>query len=118
MNLNMLMTKFQKVSSSKQMPAWVSDYADMKGHCELRYATSKMMERTWVKVPVDHHCLAIQAGASAILNQLSWTLCEEGDSMLTPIPMYPAFPNDFKAMGRVNTEKILTLESRNYEPTR
>ena len=108
MNLKMLMTKFQEVSSSKLMPAWVSDYADMKGHEELRKAAASMMEKTWIKVPVDHTCLAFQAGASAILDQLAWTLCEDGDSMLTPAPLYPAFPNDFKARARVDTERIFT----------
>jgi len=99
------------------MPSWVADYADAKGHIELRTATAKMMQNTWVKVPVDPECLAFQAGASSILDLLSWCLCDEGDSMMTPAPMYPAFPNDFKARGGVNTELVMTQESKLYVPT-
>ena len=96
------------------MPAWVFDYCNMRGHVTLRTAYAKLLEKTWVKVPVDPECLSFQAGASCILDQLSWCLCEDGNSMITAAPLYPAFPNDFKARGRVNMEIIKTQESNLY----
>ena len=37
--------------------------------------------------------------------------------MMTPVPMYYSFVKDFKSKGRVNTEFIITQESKRYEPT-
>ena len=38
--------------------------------------------------------------------------------MMTAAPLYPAFPNDFKARGRVNMEVIKTQESNLFIPTK
>ena len=90
----------------------------MRGHIDLRKAYANLLEKTWVKVPVDPECITLQAGASALLEQLSWCLCDDGNSMMTAAPLYPAFPNDFKARGRVNMEVIKTQESNSFIPTK
>ena len=90
----------------------------MRGHIDLRKAYANLLEKTWVKVPVDPECITLQAGASALLDQLSWCLCDDGNSMMTAAPLYPAFPNDFKARGRVNMEVIKTKQSNLFIPTK
>ena len=88
------------------MPSWTADYTDFRGHAELREETAKLMQRTWIKAPVEPEFLAHQAGASCLLEQLSWYLADTGDTMMTPVPLYPAFPNDFKARSGVELEAI------------
>jgi aspartate/methionine/tyrosine aminotransferase len=84
------------------MPEWCTGYIDMNGHEDFRKAIANMMQKTWVKSPVDAKYIAVQAGCGAILDSLAWSLCDEGDSCITPGPIYPAFPNDFQARARVN----------------
>lgn len=114
LNLKDLFAKLKEIGGSKTMPNWVADYADMKGHETFRTAIANMMEKTWVKVPVDPECIASQAGCNSVLDQLSWCLCDAGDAMMTPLPIYPAFPNDFNAKGRVSTELIDTEKENMY----
>lgn len=37
------------------------------------------------------------AGCSALLDNLFWCICDEGDGILIPAPYYPAFDNDLQA---------------------
>ena len=41
------------------MPDWCLGYNDMNGHEEFRTAIANMMQRTWVKAPVDPKNIAV-----------------------------------------------------------
>ena len=99
------------------MPEWCTGYIDMNGHEDFRKAIANMMQKTWVKSPIDAKYIAVQAGCGAILDSLAWSLCDEGDSCITPGPIYPAFPNDFEARARVNFVSASTSASNDYIPT-
>lgn len=54
------------------------------------------------KVTPDH--IAIASGATGILDQLFWNLCDQGDRVLLSTPYYNAFDNDLT--NRVNAKII------------
>jgi aspartate/methionine/tyrosine aminotransferase len=53
-------------------------------------------------VPVKAEHLYFSAGCSALLDQMFWTLCDEGEGVLLGRPMYGGFANDMKARSKVN----------------
>jgi hypothetical protein len=41
------------------MPEWCTGYIDMNGHEDFRKAIANMMQKTWVKSPVDAKYIAV-----------------------------------------------------------
>lgn len=105
----MLKRKIESESKGRQIEDWVAGYGDFRGEVRFRAALSKMMEESFVKVPVDKDSLMVQAGCGAILDSLAWCLGEEGDSCICPAPLYPAFSNDFWARARIHLHVAQTF---------
>lgn len=58
-----------------------------------------------IRVSPDNLCLL--AGAGAVLDVLFWLLCNPGEAVLIPGPIYPAFINDLTVSeGREAEKKI------------
>ena len=60
-------------------------------------------------VPVKPEHIYIQAGASAILDQIHWTLGDEGDGVLLGKPFYGGFINDMTGRSKL-TPVIVSLK--------
>ncbi|KAI7841266.1 hypothetical protein COHA_005039 [Chlorella ohadii] len=83
---------------SKDAPTWVMNYGSMRGVPELQSAMAGMLERFLLPgFAVDPSKLCISAGCTAILDNLFYALCDEGEGVLIPAPYYPAFDNDLQA---------------------
>ena len=95
--------------SHGRLEDWVAGYGDFRGEERFRRALGRMMEDSFVKVPVDKDSLMVQAGCGAILDSLAWCLGEEGDSCICPAPLYPAFANDFWARARIHLHAAQTF---------
>lgn len=102
--LPVLQAKLKDVMNNmKSLPDWVTSYGDSNGHIEFRQAIAKMMNDTaWNGLPpINPAQLAVQAGVSAILDMIGFTLCEPKSAVIIPGPIYPAFISDFKSRADV-----------------
>lgn len=61
------------------------------------------------KVEVDH--LAIGSGATGVLDELFWNLCDEGDGVLLSAPYYNAFDNDLTNRAKAKIVQVNLPES-------
>ncbi|PRW59463.1 1-aminocyclopropane-1-carboxylate synthase [Chlorella sorokiniana] len=83
---------------SKDAPEWVMNYGSMRGVPQLQAAMARLLERFLLPgFTVDPSKLCISAGCTAIIDNLIYALCDEGDGVLIPAPYYPAFDNDLQA---------------------
>jgi 1-aminocyclopropane-1-carboxylate synthase len=51
-------------------------------------------------VPVEKEHIYLTAGCTALLDQLFWNFCDEGEGVLIGKPLYGGFANDLKARGK------------------
>lgn len=91
-------------------------YDDMKGSRELKEAFAGHINSRWTteKLACRAEDLVLSSGAGALIENLCFCLCDEGDAIIIPAPYYPAFPNDLRArMGidvvPVYAEKLTSL---------
>lgn len=88
----------ERMAAVTDCPTLVLNYSGMKGIRELQVSLARLMERFFLpghSVHPQHIC--ISSGCSAILDNMFYCLCDEGDGVLIPAPYYPAFDNDLQA---------------------
>ena len=56
------------------------------------------------KVEPDH--IAIASGATGILDELFWNICDEGDGVLLSAPYYNAFDNDLTSRAKAKVVEV------------
>jgi 1-aminocyclopropane-1-carboxylate synthase len=64
-------------------------------------------------IPVEQKHLAIAAGCTAILDNLFWSLCDNGDGVLIGKPLYGGFANDLEIRSKV---KLVAVSLKDYDP--
>jgi len=89
----------------QSLPDSSVSYLPMQGQVALRQALSRFFERRVMKVPVPANELVCGAGVSAVVSNLFYCLCEEGDLVLMPAPYYSAFDSDLRAF--CNLRRVL-----------
>lgn len=95
-----------RVTQAMQMlPDQSSYYVSMQGQVALRQSLSSFLERCIMKVPVPSNELVCMTGVSAILSNLFYCICEDGDLVLIPTPYYSAFDSDLRAF--CNLRRVL-----------
>ncbi|PSC76648.1 1-aminocyclopropane-1-carboxylate synthase [Micractinium conductrix] len=93
----------EKLEAVRGFPPAVMNYSGMKGIPEFQAAMASLLEEFVVRGhSVNPADLCISSGCSAILDNLFYCLCDEGDGVLIPAPYYPAFDNDLQAKCRVH----------------
>lgn len=70
-------------------------YTYMHGSPSCRAAVAHFLSSRIYHTPVDPEHLILAAGAAAVLDHVAFSLCGEGDFILTPTPVYPGFLRDF-----------------------
>jgi len=63
-------------------------------------------------LPVEEKHVYFTAGCTALLDQVFWTLCDEGDGVLISMPMYGGFANDMQVRGKC---KLLQVNLKGYD---
>jgi 1-aminocyclopropane-1-carboxylate synthase len=63
-------------------------------------------------IPVVDKHLYFTAGCTALLDQVFWTLCDEGEGILISMPMYGGFANDMQVRGKCN---LLQVNLKGYD---
>jgi aspartate/methionine/tyrosine aminotransferase len=62
--------------------------------------------------PVEEKHLYFTAGCTALLDQLFWTMCDEGDGVLISTPMYGGFVNEMHIRGKCT---LLQVSLKGYD---
>lgn len=70
-------------------------YTYMHGSQPCRSAVAHFLSSRIYHTHVDPEHLILAAGAAAVLDHVAFSLCDEGDFLLTPTPVYPGFLRDF-----------------------
>lgn len=88
----------EKMLEARKPDVSVMNYGNMTGHPKLQDAICKLLNRTFVPdVCLERSNLCILSGCSSIIDSLFFCLGEAGQSVLIPVPYYPAFDNDLEA---------------------
>lgn len=102
---------------STPLPEWIFNYGNLTGQKDFCHAMAKVF-RNWINAPVNPQNIKVQAGASAVLAQLSYLLGDTDDGVLVTAPNYPAFSGDFGVYGGMKLFSIPAAASTGFVPTR
>lgn len=90
-------------------------YQDPSGSINMKQILANMMEKHifhTCHVNTDH--LVVMSGCTSILYQLSVLLFNPEDSLLIPVPYYPVFIKDFKSIGQIHIQDVLSDPSNDF----
>lgn len=101
-------------SNMRISPDLLGYSAVMPGLPSLRSGLCKLYNSTLfdpvLEVKPEH--LYFTSGCSALLDQLFWTLCDEGEGVLIGMPMYGGFVNDMRIRAKC---KLVPVSLRGYD---
>lgn len=88
-----------------ESPVNTAAYDDMKGTMRLKSAMAAHMTKRLCagNTNVSAGDLVLSAGAGAVIENLVFSISDEGEQVIIPAPYYPAFPNDLRARLGVST---------------
>jgi aspartate/methionine/tyrosine aminotransferase len=64
-------------------------------------------------VPIEDEHMAFTAGCTVLLDNLFWSLCNEGDGVLLGKPLYGGFVGDMQTRAKV---KLVAVSLKDYDP--
>jgi len=112
-----LIDKIKDIHANHTIPGWVTEYTRNTGHPIFKTAIAKYMKNTWIhQAPIDPDFIACQAGGGTLLEELGFCLCDDGDTLLTPEPIYFGFDHFFDVRNNLRIGKIKTIPERRYIP--
>jgi aspartate/methionine/tyrosine aminotransferase len=99
-----------------ELPLYVMNYTSSLGLPSVRGTVASFLEEYLFhnSVTISPSNLVLGAGCLAMLTSLSLLLFEPGDSILIPIPYYPAFPSDFLNYANV---VVFPIDCHPYDST-
>lgn len=94
-------------------------YSNFRGTPRFRESIAHFMSRCVVSKanPIAADNLAVGNGCGTVLDNLFYSLCDAGDSVLIPAPLYPTFTNDLEAKCELKPVIVRTKAERGYFPT-
>lgn len=94
-------------------------YSNFRGTLGLRESMAHFITRCVVSGanPIAAGDLALGNGAGSVLDNLFHSICDAGDSVLLPAPLYPTFINDLEAKGGLRPVVVRTKQERGFFPT-
>lgn len=102
----MIRDKFEELKS-RPLRKDVQGYDNMTGRAPLRTAFARMAQQLITNgAPVDPLRLQFTCGCGALIEHLGFTLLDEGDAVLLPVPSYAALWNDFGVRAGVNIVNV------------
>jgi 1-aminocyclopropane-1-carboxylate synthase 1/2/6 len=76
-------------------------YTAMHGDERFRAALSRLLSDSVVRRPVSAEHLVVAAGASSVMDHLACALCDAGDFVMAPTPLYPGILRNFRTRAGV-----------------
>ncbi|XP_071487586.1 1-aminocyclopropane-1-carboxylate synthase-like protein 1 isoform X1 [Diadema antillarum] len=90
-----------------QWEPWMLPYTERPCLWRLRKAVASFLtEETGAKTPLDPNNVMIVNRVTAIMYIVAYLLSDEGDTFLSPTPMYGAIPRDFEALSNVTVYPV------------
>ena len=115
LTVDLLHDRLNDALKEEPSPSTTAQYDDMKGSHALRCAMARHMTRRVVAddsvEAVRAEDLVLSSGAGAVIENLVFCVCDEGDGVFIPSPYYPAFPNDLRARLGVHTVPVSSTRS-------
>lgn len=105
---SILRAEMERATRAGTIPDWTAGYTDPAGHPDVRKAVAGFMSRHIVEAPVDPDNLSLSAGASGVLDLVSFVLGDPGDAVAYPAPCYPAYTHDMGAKADLVRHDIIT----------
>lgn len=90
---HMLANRLEKAAENP-LPDWVASYTDTRGAASFRKALNQFLEEYFAKTALDADCIALAAGATAVIEITSFCLGDAGDVVLIPAPAYSVYQQD------------------------
>ena len=109
-----------KAQTHRQLEADAGAYSDFHGRLGLRQQLARLMNRRLSSkaepVAIQAEQICIGNGVGPTVAMLVALLCEPGDGVLIPAPLYAAFPNDLSILAGAIPVPVRTEQS-NYRLT-
>ena len=87
----------EKINASEGPSKNAAGYNDMRGLPHFRQSIVTYLQRTFMReLTISADEIAVGAGAGALIEATCFTLCDEGETVLIPSPLYPAFITDLE----------------------
>jgi len=113
-----LRKKFAKVPQLDTIDDWALKYTEVTGHPELRAVLARFAARNIARaeIELDPALFAVSSGATAILELISWILCESDDVVGIPAPAYPVYTKDINIKANLQRLDIESKPSSGCTP--
>ena len=105
-----LKEKIQSILRARSIPDWVSNYTGMGGHSTFLEAIAKFMSVHLTKASIESQFIRTSAGATAVLELVSWLTCDTGDVAVIPAPSYPVYTQDIGNKSGVERYNLTTYK--------
>lgn len=108
--------KLTSIHTENDLPAHVSQYDNGLGTMEFRTALSKFLAEYvfHAKNPVNSDHIVVSNGLSGMIDAVTHCLCDEGEGVLTPTPMYAGFVVDSCARAKATIVEVPTTSKTNF----
>ncbi|MGB3546516.1 MAG: aminotransferase class I/II-fold pyridoxal phosphate-dependent enzyme [Saprospiraceae bacterium] len=98
-------------AAAEEIPAEVSRYASVLGLEEFRRAAAQFVGEDIARQELDPACLAVAAGATAIVELTALLLGDPGDAAVFPAPCYPVYRQDIANKAGLTRYDLVTHQS-------
>jgi aspartate/methionine/tyrosine aminotransferase len=90
-----------RICGTRHVPSQALGYDAMTGSRGFREALATFLSKSILKRRIAAECIAVLAGAGAILETLFYAIAEDGDGVLVPTPSYAGFWMDLQTRNRL-----------------
>ncbi len=99
----------QKILAAREIPDWTANYTGIAGSEIFLDSMAEFLTRHLAKTEITSDKLVTSAGATAVLDLVSWVLCDEKEFAVFPAPSYPVYTQDIGNRSRVNRYDLVTV---------
>eukprot|EP01029_Cantina_marsupialis_P031668 TRINITY_DN9189_c0_g2_i1.p1 TRINITY_DN9189_c0_g2~~TRINITY_DN9189_c0_g2_i1.p1 ORF type:complete len:415 (+),score=107.60 TRINITY_DN9189_c0_g2_i1:176-1420(+) len=93
----------QKLDKCREITPGSTIYNSMRGFPKFKQSLAGFLEKNIIKEgSVVSDFISVTNGCGSLCGNLALALFEEGDGILIPTPMYPAFDHDFTSVAKLN----------------
>jgi Aspartate/tyrosine/aromatic aminotransferase len=103
--------KINQIMKTKSPPIWTSDYTDLGGHRDFLNIVARFMSDHLCHCTISPDHIVASAGATAVIELMSWVLSDAGDTVVIPAPSYPVYTQDLYSKSKVKRFDLHTFDS-------
>lgn len=108
LNWSLLSNNLQHISTTQEIPDWVSAYTSGLGHETFRSTLAVFLATFLANQQLDPENIGIAAGATAVIELSAIILADKGDVAVFPAPAYPVYSRDIMNKAEVKRYDLIT----------